>query len=746
MKKPEAEKENPVDAHSHKKLGDILVEAGVIAPADLEKALNAQRNTPKKIGQILMDMGIVDDIQIARALSAQLNIPYLHLPEMQIDPKVISQVSAEIAETYLLLPTKEENDELVVTMANPLEFYALDDLRFMTQKRIKIAVSPQSDVLAAIDKYYPKKGLHFDESPQSEAQIEVIKTTESHEKELDKGALTSIAEDPPVVRFANSILADAVKLKASDIHIEPRQASVIIRYRIDGIMREILKTDKLIHSALVSRIKVFSSMDISIRRKPQDGRAQVKYKGIAYDLRVSSFPTSYGEKITIRILNPESAKMSFENLGLQGKHYQDLEASIHSPQGLILVTGPTGSGKSTTLYACLNRLNSPEVNIITVEDPVEYKVDGINQGQINPKAGITFPAALRSILRQDPDIVMVGEIRDGETAGIACQAAQTGHLVLSTLHTNDTPSAITRLLDLGVDAFVVADSVVACIGQRLVRRICDKCKTTDELSAQFLEKIPGEGNGKEKIQYYKGEGCEACRYSGYVGRVGIYEILRVTPSVQSLIKKDVSAAIIKAQAMKEGFQPFFMDGVHKARQGLTTIGEVLRVASPESLDQETPAPAEARETAETTTVTTGPAFDPTSHVTAVGHPTVLVVDDNEIELEMMSHLLKTQNYRIIKASNGAEALKSVYQAMPDLIVTDYMMPEMDGLTLIKKLKAEIATRMIPVIMLTANEDLKSEVEVLSVGADDYMTKPVNYERFIARVNRLLQRRIESSKR
>ena len=297
-----------------------------------------------------------------------------------------------------------------------------------------------------------------------------------------------------------------------------------------------------------------------------------------------------------------------------------------------------------------------------------------------------------------------------------------------------------------MDAFVVADSVVACIGQRLVRRICDKCKTTDNLSAQLLEKIPSGESGDDDVRYYKGEGCEACRYSGYVGRIGIYEILRITPSIQSLIKKDVSAATIKAQAMKEGFQPFFMDGVMKARQGLTTLGEVLRVAGPDTPHMETAAPASASVAPPAPdAVTSVPAFDPTSHVTVVGHPTVLVVDDNEIELEMMSHLLKTQNYRIVKASNGAEALKSVYQAMPDLIVTDYVMPEMDGFTLIKKLKEEIATRMIPVIMLTANEDLKSEVEVLNVGADDYMTKPVNYERFIARVNRLLQRRLESTK-
>ena len=731
--------------NKHKKLGDLLVEAGVLDKSDLLKALQAQKNSSKKVGQILIDMGTVDDVQIAEALSSQLNIPYLRLHGVEIPQKIIDSIPAEMAENYLLLPIEEKGGELVVAMANPLEFYALDDMRFITQKRIKIHVSPQSDVLAAIQKYYPKQGISPENKFDGESELELIKATEEKEQDIDASMLSSIAEDPPVVRFANSILADAIKLKASDIHIEPRRASVIIRYRIDGIMSEIMKTDKLIHAALISRIKVISEMDISIRRKPQDGRAQVKYGTISYDLRVSSLPTSYGEKITIRILNPESAKMTFENLGLQGKHYKELEESINRPQGLVLVTGPTGSGKSTTLYASLNRLNSPEVNIITVEDPVEYKVDGINQVQVNVKAGITFPAALRSILRQDPDIVMLGEIRDGETASIACQASQTGHLVLSTLHTNNTPSAVTRMLDLGVDAFVVADSVVACIGQRLVRRICEKCKKPVELSPQFLEIISSASNTDQDHTYFKGEGCDVCRYSGYVGRIGIYEILCITPTVQTLIKKDVSASVLKKQAMKEGFQPLFMDGIVKARQGLTTVEEVLRVASPEATDISDSTGAVVEELPEEKTQAE-PVHPhaPMPTVMGVRHPTVLAVDDNEIELEMMSHLLKTQNYRILKAKNGKEALKMVFQEMPDLIVTDYMMPEMDGLTLIKKLKSEMSTRMIPVIMLTGNEDLKSEIEVLGVGADDYLRKPVNYERFIARIKRLIQKRIEAS--
>jgi len=330
---------------------------------------------------------------------------------------------------------------------------------------IDIGISPHKDILEAIERYYPKRDLEadLDSGPRIGEGLEVIPSVKKEEKEVQD--LLKLTELPPVVRFTNSIIADAINLKASDIHIEPQKASVIIRYRIDGIMREIMKTDKHVHASLVSRIKITSNMDISIRRKPQDGKAQVRYRDKSYDLRVSIIPTSYGEKIAIRILDPRGAALHIDDLGLSEKPLRDLEKSIERPQGIILVTGPTGSGKSTTLYACLNKLNTPDVNIITVEDPIEFDIQGINQVQINPKAGITFAAGLRSILRQDPDIVMVGEIRDNETASIAFQAAQTGHLVFSTLHTNDAPSAITRLLDLGVEPFLISASLTAIIGK-----------------------------------------------------------------------------------------------------------------------------------------------------------------------------------------------------------------------------------------------------------------------------------------
>lgn len=400
-----AEKKKP--SEKRKKLGELLVEVGLIDRRVLVKALEIQKMKKKRIGQILIDMGVADEEEIAKALSSQLRIPLVRLKKTDIPEEIISLVPHELAENYLLIPIKKTEKGLVVAMANPLEFYAIDDLRFVTQMPISIAVAPQSDILEAIEKYYPKRGLEKDlGSAGIDEGVEVIQRKEPEDKDIQD--LMKLTKLPPVMRFTNAILADAIKLKASDIHIEPQKNEVIIRYRIDGILREVMKTDKHVHASLVSRIKVISNMDISVRRKPQDGRCQVRYGDKDYDLRVSTIPTSYGEKVTIRILDQIRARIGLEDLGLPKKAFDDLVNAISMPQGIILVTGPTGSGKSSTLYACLNRLNSPDVNIITVEDPVEYDIQGINQVQINPQAGLTFAEGLRAILRQDPDIVMVG--------------------------------------------------------------------------------------------------------------------------------------------------------------------------------------------------------------------------------------------------------------------------------------------------------------------------------------------------
>ncbi|MDQ1336571.1 MAG: Response regulator, partial [Thermodesulfobacteriota bacterium] len=528
--------DTPVRAPQQKmRMGEILVKSGLIDNQTLDRALEIQKSQKRRLGQVLVDMGVADQVVIAKTLAKQLRIPYGRLKNVKIAKEVIELVSPQLAENYLVIPLKKKEKSLLVAMADPLDLNALNDLRFFTQLPIEIAVVPEEDIIEALERHYSKGDLKrdLDAGPAIDADIEILREKEPNEKEAHE--LLVLTEMPPIVRFTNSMLADAIKQKASDIHIEPQKTSILIRYRVDGILKEVMRAEKHIHAGVVSRIKIVSNLDISIKRKPQDGKAQVRYGGKTFDLRVSTLPTSYGEKVTIRILDPGTAALNPEDLGFSETDLRNLLEAIHRPQGIILVTGPTGSGKSSTLYACLNRLKSPEVNIVTVEDPVEYDVAGINQVQINPAAGITFAAGLRSILRQDPDIVMVGEIRDSETAITAFQAAQTGHLVLSTLHTNDAPSAVIRLMDLKIDPFLVSGSLIAVIGQRLVRKLCQECKTPEALPPEQMEAIRPYLGQDPSSPFWKGIGCEACQFSGYSGRLGLFEVLMITPSFRKKI-------------------------------------------------------------------------------------------------------------------------------------------------------------------------------------------------------------------
>jgi type IV pilus assembly protein PilB len=738
MNKPVNSKKPP---KGRKKLGECLISAGLIDEKTLAKALEIQKVQKKKLGRILIDMGVADDETIARAMAEQLHIPLLRLKGIEIKKEIITLIPSELAENHLVIPIKEKEDGLLVAMANPLDLYAIDDLRFVTQKRIHIAIAPEKDILRAIERYYPRRDLEKDlaSGPPIDEGIEIIQRKEMEEKDLtDIQEILDLTERPPVVRFTNGVIADAVKMKASDIHIEPQKNTMIIRYRVDGIIQEIMKTDRHIHAPLVSRIKIISNMDISIRRKPQDGKAQVKYGGKKFDLRVSTIPATYGESVTIRILDPDTPRTKLEDLGLSGRLLEGFVRAINMPQGMILVTGPTGSGKSSTLYACLNRLNSSSVHIITVEDPVEFDIAGINQVQINPAAGITFAAGLRSILRQDPDIVMVGEIRDHETASIACQAAQTGHLVLSTLHTNDAPSTLTRLMDLGIEPFLISSSLIAVVGQRLVRKICPSCKIPDPLSPQIIKRLPQHIGREKDLAFWKGAGCESCNYSGYVGRLGIFEVLIMTPSLRETLISEGGTGVLRKTAEESGFQPMSMDGIRKAWQGITTIDEIFRVAPPEIAE---PPDENIIQTAfqEEVTHEEIPSEGTVSSFGVVRARKILLVDDNEIVLKILSNILESEGYLISASRNGLEALKLALQEKPDLIITDFLMPVMDGMALIRKLKSQLATRYIPIIMLTAKEDEDSEVEGIDAGADDYLTKPVNSKKLLVRVGRLLKR-------
>ncbi|MEN8232587.1 MAG: GspE/PulE family protein [Thermodesulfobacteriota bacterium] len=572
----------------HKRLGVYLLAAGLIDEKTLTKALEIQKaqSLPKTpIGKLFIEMGVTDDVNIAKALASQLNIDFLPLENLKIPPDVISIIPASIATASMVIPVSKKGKKLVVAMSNPLDQYVIDDLRFITALDVEIAVSPESEVIAAIERFYTNNlDSKLSQDAEIDAFLEVIADEKAPEEENDIQNLIVLTEQAPVVKFTNHIIANAIKFKASDIHIEPRYGDTLIRYRVDGIMREILHASKKSHFSVVARIKIISNMDISIRRKPQDGRTRIKFGRKEYDLRISTIPTSYGEKVTVRILDPDGAGLSIGDLGFPKKDLEVFMNQVQRPQGIILVTGPTGSGKSTTLYACLNELNTPEVNIITVEDPVEYDVSGINQVQINPKAGITFASGLRSILRQDPDIVMVGEIRDKETASIAFQASQTGHLVLSTLHTNDAPSAVIRLVDMGIEPYIISAGLNCVMGQRLVRKLCPRCKIPDPKSSELVKRYNAFLPEDIKPIFWTSKGCDHCHTIGYKGRVGVFEILQISRAIQeSLVSKDAMIRV-RTVAESEGFHMLAYDGLQKAISGITSHRELVRNVSIQTLD------------------------------------------------------------------------------------------------------------------------------------------------------------------
>ena len=573
----------------HKRFGTYLMAAGLLDEDTLSRVLKIQGNQPHpktRIGKLLIEMGLADDVNIAKTLASQLNIDFVNLKNLKITKEILGTVPAATAVTSMIIPISKRGKKLKVAMANPLEHYVIDDLRFVTQLDVDIAVAPESEVIDAVEKYY-KNNVEYDLAAEKDfdAFLEVIEDEKGTDSDESIQNLIGLTKQAPVVKFTNHIIANAIKLKASDIHIEPRNSDTMIRYRIDGIMREILQASKKSHFSLVARIKIISNMDISVRRKPQDGRAKIKLGSMPYDLRMSSIPTSYGEKLTIRILDPDGANLQLHDLGFPEHDLKTFKDLVHRPQGLILVTGPTGSGKSTTLYACLNRLNTPEVNIITVEDPVEYDIAGVNQVQINPKAGITFAAGLRSILRQDPDIVMVGEIRDRETASIAFQASQTGHLVFSTLHTNDAPSAVIRLVDMGIEPYIISAGLSCALGQRLVRKLCPVCRVPDPKSSELNRRYKSFLPSDIKPIFWDSKGCDDCHNIGFKGRLGIFETLKISRAIQETLTSKAAMSDIRRVAESEGYRVLAYDGLQKVIAGSTSHKELERNVSIQNLNE-----------------------------------------------------------------------------------------------------------------------------------------------------------------
>ncbi len=552
------------------RLGQILVEAGLITQEQLRQALDEQRTTGERIGHVIRGMGLASPEGIAAALAQQQDIEFIRINQLTSDEAVLSHVSETLARRYQVIPVRVENRTLVLGMVDPLDLIAIDDLRRLTGMDIEPAIIISDDFQRAIAQYPTLDGTLSD-------MIGEIETRAGPDDAEPTERLRAVAQEAPVIRLANLVILQAVRQGASDIHVEPQERLLRVRYRVDGVLSGVMTPPKHVHAALVSRLKIMASINIAERRVPQDGRIQLKVDNRDITLRVSTVPTTWGEKVVMRILDKESTLVGVERLGLQPTDRQRFDRIIAKPHGIVLLTGPTGSGKTTSLYAILNRLNKPDVNIITIEDPVEYQVPGISQVQVNPKAGLTFAGGLRSFLRQDPDIIMVGEIRDEETGRIAIQAALTGHLVLSTLHTNDAPSAVTRLVDMGIESFLVASSTIGVIAQRLVRVLCEKCREPYTPARELLDRL-GFPYTAEPPTFYRPKGCQFCHQSGYKGRVGIFEVMAVDGALRDLIAKNASSTQIRDVAVTMGMRVLQEDGLAKVAAGVTSLEEVFRVA------------------------------------------------------------------------------------------------------------------------------------------------------------------------
>jgi type IV pilus assembly protein PilB len=559
------------------RLGDLLVKNNLIAKEQLAKALEEQKDSggQLRLGTILIKNGLINEPDLTSFLSKQYGVPSINLADFEIDSAVIKIIPAEIGQKYQIVPVNRAGSTLIVAMSDPSNIFAIDDIKFMTGYNVEVVVASETAIKAAIDKYYDQSASLADVMGDLEMEdLEIV----GEEEDVDIGSLERATEDAPVVKLVNLILTDAIKKKASDIHIEPYERVFRVRFRIDGVLHEVMKPPLKLKNAITSRLKIMAELDIAERRLPQDGRIKIKLGGgLDMDFRVSVLPTLFGEKVVLRLLDKSNLQLDMTKLGYEPAALEHFQKEIHKPFGMVLVTGPTGSGKTVSLYSALSELNKVTENISTAEDPVEFNFAGINQVQMHEDIGLNFAAALRSFLRQDPDIIMIGEIRDFETAEIGIKAALTGHLVLSTLHTNDAPATINRLLNMGIEPFLVASAVNLITAQRLARRICGECKIVEEIPVQALidagvppEEAPG-------IVCYRGAGCPKCNGTGYKGRVGFYQVMPMLEQIRELILNGANTAEIKRESMRLGIKSMRQSGLTKLQEGVTSFEEVLRV-------------------------------------------------------------------------------------------------------------------------------------------------------------------------
>jgi len=560
---------------SKRKLGELLIESGLLTIDKLKDALEAQKSTGKRLGEALIDMKIISEEEMAFSLAMQLKIPFIDLIDYSIKDDVIDCIPEEVCQKFICIPLSMKNNILDVAMADPLDLHIMKDLQFITGYNIQPAISTRSQIMDKLQRHYHPERTIKDVADEFVEDTGLMEFFPDEEKKIEEEADFESFKDSPFIKMVDLIIRNAIKSGSSDVHIEAQENHVRVRNRIDGVLKDSIKLPKWTQPIIISRIKVLAGLNIAERRLPQDGRIKVKARNVSVDLRVSTLPTYYGEKAVIRILNKEEAFLSLDQLGLSQKNLTILTNFIHRPQGMVLITGPTGSGKTSSLYACMREIKSEEVNIISVEDPVEYELSGVNQVQINEKVGLSFPFILRSILRQDPNVIMIGEIRDEETAEIAVQASMTGHLVLSTLHTNDAPAAVTRLLDIGIPPYLIASSLVGIVAQRLVRTICPDCKEEYVPSQDSLARLNLDQNDLP-FKFYRGAGCPNCNNTGFKGRTAIEEIMIIGPKIRELIQSTATADTLRDAAMAMGMTTLGMSGMRKIEKGVTTIEEVLK--------------------------------------------------------------------------------------------------------------------------------------------------------------------------
>ncbi len=711
-----------------------LIQLGVLTEAQLSEAEAVAKYDKKDLITALLELDSVDNSVFLNTLAQMFKSPYVDLRSCKFDDVLLQTCSEKLCKKYQFIPIGQNETDIVIATANPLDINMLDALAFKLGKRIVAKFTRPDHIQSKIRELYQHNHSDFDTvvddlDDEHALTQEMVATQESSSlDELKRGA-----EDSPIIKLVNGVIIQAMKIGSSDIHIEPGERQSVVRLRVDGRLRPMIRFPSKAHPLVASRIKIMSKLDISNSRTPQDGRARVKLWGKSYDMRISTLPALHGEKIVMRILDKGGLALNLDVLCFEELAYKRIRECIGQPTGAVLVTGPTGSGKTTTLYSFLHHIKNEEMNLITIEDPVEFQIEGINQVQVNPKTGMTFATVLRSILRQDPDVVMVGEIRDEETAEIALHAAQTGHLVLSTLHTNDAPSTITRLLDMSIEPSMLASSLNLVVAQRLVRRLCPKCLKQTKPDHDLIERfdIPAD------ILFYDKVGCKECMNIGYKGRLGIHEVLYINDRMRTLIARGAADRELMQAAREDGMLTLFEDGLSKALAGQTSLQEVLRSSVlPEGFklsehlddDQQLMSFGEVQRRRDKANA---------RQMVSTEQQTILVVDDSSSVRNLVEFVLDADGYKILQAEDGLQAWNMLQRFKPNLVLTDYEMPNMTGLELLRRMREQDRFNDVPIIMLTARKNEDDEVQGFTSGADDYIGKPVEPLKLQARVKKTL---------